>query len=460
MTLTRRHLLRSSAAAALGAVALPGLVARAANPSPRGQSGKVDGGYGELVVAGAELALPAGFRYIVLNRQGMLMSDGQPTPGAFDGMAAFTVGGKTRLVRNHEIRTSRPTAGVAIGDPARAYDPLSGGGTTTLELTVAPDGTPSVTRSFVSIGGTHTNCAGGPTPWGSWITCEEVTVGQAQGFAQNHGYNFEVPAAADGPVQPEPLKAMGRFVHEAVAVDPQTSIVYQTEDRNISGSDPRRGSGFYRFLPAVAGNLRAGGTLQMLAIKGRTNYDTVFDQRMGKPLPVTWVDIADADPANTDGYAAGDGLAVYKQGYEQGGARFARLEGVWYADGSIFFHATNGGNARLGQVWQYTPRGKSGGQLSLLFESESADVLDAPDNVTVSPRGGIVICEDGDGTQYLRGLTQRGEIFDFARNLVNESDASELAGACFSPDGRYLFVNIQSPGYTFAIWGPWENGAL
>lgn len=317
-----------------------------------------------------------------------------------------------------------------------------------------------MTRNFVSIGGTHTNCAGGPTPWGSWITCEEATVGIAQGFAQNHGYNFEVPAAADGPVQPEPLKAMGRFVHEAIAVDPQTGIVYQTEDRNIRSDDPRPGSGFYRFLPAVAGNLRAGGKLQMLALKGQANYDTVFDQRMGKPLPVTWVDIADADPASTDGYRAGDGLAVYKQGYEQGGARFARLEGAWYADGSIFFHATNGGNARLGQVWQYTPRGNSGGQLSLLFESESADVLDAPDNVTVSPRGGIVICEDGDGTQYLRGLTQRGEIFDLARNLVNESDASEFAGACFSPDGRYLFVNIQSPGVTLAIWGPWERGAL
>ena len=95
-------------------------------------------------------------------------------------------------------------------------------------------------------------------------------------------------------------------------------------------------------------------------------------------------------------------------------------------------------------------------------------MLDAPDNITVSPRGGIVICEDGGGQQYLRGLTQRGEIFDFALNTVNDR---EFAGATFSPDGETLFVNSQGdtsgpgrpeiePGMTFAIWGPWEEGAL
>ncbi len=457
-TITRRSLLKGSAAAALGAVAMPGLVARAANPSPRGGSGKVEGGYGDLVVAGPELALPPGFKYVVLSRSGQQMV-GQPagklTPGAFDGMAAFTApNGNIRLVRNHEVRT----AGPAFGDPARAYNPLGGsGGTTTLEVAVGPDGTPSVVKEFVSVSGTIVNCAGGPTPWNTWITCEE-SVAVRNGI--KHGYNFEVAALADSETPAVPLKAMGRFVHEAVALDPDTGIVYETEDRNISSADPRRGAGFYRFIPAVPGNLAAGGRLQMLAIKDRPNYDTVTGQRMGKPLPVTWVDIANPDPENPDGYAAGDGLAVYKQGYDQGAARFARLEGAWYADGSIFFHSTNGGDARLGQVWQYRPRGNSGGQLILLFESESAEVLDAPDNVTVSPRDGIVICEDGDGTQYLRGLTQRGDIFDLAQNLVNADDASELAGACFSADGRFLFVNIQSPGYTFAIWGPWERGAL
>ena len=446
--ITRRKLLAGTAAAAVGTLAMPGLVARAANPTPRGKSGKVEGGYGDLVPAGPELALPPGFRYVVLSRQGDPLSDGRVTPGAFDGMAAFAApNGNIRLVRNHEIRSRA----AAFGDPTKAYDPATGSaGTTTLEVAVGANGVPAVVRSFVSLSGTHTNCAGGPTPWGTWITCEETTVGAASSspYAREHGYNFEVPALADGEVAAEPLKAMGRFVHEAIAVDPDTGIVYQTEDRGTSG--------FYRFIPAVPGNLRAGGKLQMLALKDRPRYDTRTGQRMGKPLPVAWVDIADPDPAN----AATDALAVYKQGFAQGGTTFSRLEGAWYADGKIFFHATDGGDAGLGQVWQYTPRGNSGGQLMLLFESDSAEVLDAPDNVTVSPRGGIVICEDGDGTQYLRGLTQRGDIFDFARNLVNESDASELAGACFSPDGQFLFVNIQSPGYTFAIWGPWEAGAL
>jgi secreted PhoX family phosphatase len=445
--ITRRRLLAGSAAA-VGAVAMPGLVARAANPTPRGKGGKVDGGYGDLVTAGPELSLPPGFQYVVLSRQGDPLSDGRATPGVFDGMAAFAApSGNIRLVRNHEIRLRQ----AAFGDAALAYDPATGSaGTTTLEVAVGGNGVPSVVGGFVSLSGTHTNCAGGPTPWGTWITCEETTVGAASNpaYAREHGYNFEVPALANNEVAAEPLRAMGRFVHEAIAVDPDTGIVYQTEDRGTSG--------FYRFIPAVPGNLRAGGKLQMLALKDRPGFDTRTGQRMGKPLPATWVDIADPDPAN----AATDPLAVYKQGLAQGATTFSRLEGAWYADGSIFFHATDGGDARLGQVWQYTPRGNSGGQLLLLFESDSAEVLDAPDNVTVSPRGGIVICEDGGGTQYLRGLTRRGDIFDFAQNLVGADDASEFAGACFSPDGRFLFVNIQSPGYTFAIWGPWEQGAL
>jgi secreted PhoX family phosphatase len=191
----------------------------------------------------------------------------------------------------------------------------------------------------------------------------------------------------------------------------------------------------------------------MLAIKGRPNYDTRTGQRVGKPLPVEWVDIETPDPES----AEQNSLAVYQQGQAKGGATFDRLEGCWYGDGSIFMNATSGGDAELGQVWQYTPRGNSGGQLVLLFESESPEMLDAPDNITVSPRGGLVICEDGDAEQYVRGLTQQGKIFDFALNLEN---SNEFAGATFSPDGETLFVNIQTPGKTFAIWGPWEDGAL
>ena len=210
------------------------------------------------------------------------------------------------------------------------------------------------------------------------------------------------------------------------------------------------------------GVLRAGGTLQMLAVTGRPNFDTADGQRVGEELPVSWVDIRNPNP----GSLWGEDNGVFAQGFTGGGARFSRLEGCWYGDRSIYFHATNGGDARLGQVWRYRPGGTAadGGTLSLVFESPSADVLNAPDNITVSPRGGVVICEDNSAA-YVRGLTRDGAIFDVARNLANKT---EFAGACFSPDGRILFVNIMGTtvdagtdvGMTLAIRGPWERGAL
>jgi secreted PhoX family phosphatase len=451
--MSRREFLAAGAGAGFGA-ALAGLSARNAMAVPsrdRRQAGKGEGGYGPLRPAGPELALPAGFTYRMFGVEGTIMSDGNPTPKAHDGMASFPLtNGNVRLIRNHEDRDNALNSTVK-GDPSTAYDSRGGGSTTSLE--VRPDGDRDLVKDFISLNGTIVNCAGGPTPWGSWITCEETTAGETQGWEKDHGYNFEVPAEANDEVEAEPLKAMGRFVHEAVAVDPRTGIVYETEDRGTAG--------FYRFIPSTAGDLTEG-RLQMLAIKNRLNYNTTSGQRVGKPLPVTWVDIERPDPPE----AETDPLAVFKQGQADGGAIFSRLEGAWYGDGSIFFHATDGGDAELGQVWEYRPRGRSGGQLILLFESLSPEMLDGPDNVTVSPRGGIAICEDGDGEQFIRGLTPEGEIFDFARNLANDR---EFAGANFSPDGETLFVNIQGDtrsggpgnlGMTFAIWGPWEEGAL
>lgn len=445
--MSRKEFLTAGVGAGVGA-ALSGLVARnaAAAPGKRNKADKDSGGYGELSPRQAEndpgtyLALPEGFKYTVFGMTGSIMTDGNPTPPAHDGMAAFPASDGVRLVRNHEVRTRVGTQGAAIG--GNAYDPLAGGGTTT--LVVDPE-TRLLEKDFVSLSGTDTNCAGGPTPWGSWLSCEETTGGETSGFSKDHGYIFEVPSEKDGIAEPEPYREMGRFVHEAVAIDPDTGIAYETEDRGTAG--------FYRFLPNEPGNLGAGGRLQMLAIKGKPNYDTRTGQRVGKPLPVRWVDIENPDPES----AEQNSLAVYEQGQAKGGATFDRLEGCWYGDGSVFMSATSGGDAELGQVWQYRPRGNSGGQLILLFESESPEMLDAPDNLTVSPRGGLAVCEDGDAEQYVRGLTQQGKIFDFALNLENNK---EFAGATFSPDGETLFVNIQTPGMTFAIWGPWEEGAL
>ena len=398
-----------------------------------------NGGYGPLVATGPELHLPRDFSYVAFGRTGEIMSDGIPTPGAHDGMASFPgPNGTVRLVRNHE-----QSGGGAYGTPA--YDSLAGGGTTNL---VYDPATRSLVTSYASLTGTVRNCAGGPMPWGSWLTCEETFDGPAQGYEQQHGYVFEVPADANGPVEPVPLKAMGRFVHEAVAIDAATGIIYETEDRGASG--------FYRFIPDTPGDLRTG-RLQMLAIFGRPQYDTRSGQRVGVRMPTTWVDIDEPDPQGTDA------LAVYNQGFAKGGATFDRLEGAWPSDDAIYFDSTSGGDASLGQIWEYKPRGRSvadrgsEGQLTLVFESPSRDLLEAPDNICISPKGSIVICEDGGGTDYLRVINPRGQIFDLGMNALN---GSELAGANFSPDGDTLFVNIQTPGITFAITGPWDRGPI
>lgn len=432
MRLDRRELLRLSmmggGALALGPAFWKEAYAAPAQPGPSpygAMSGSPD-------VNGVRL--PAGFTSRIVARSGRLVGNTNYTwPGAPDGGACFPVStGGWVYVANSELGSGT-------------------GGASAIRF----DGGGAIVGAYRILGNTHRNCAGGPTPWGSWLTCEETVEGTGPaGRARDHGYIFEVPAAAEEQVPAVPLKAMGRFVHEAVAVDPRTGIVYETEDRGTSG--------FYRFIPTQKGKLGEGGRLQMLAVRGRPGYQTSTGQAQGTRLPVAWVEIPDPDPAG----AEADSLAVYKQGTERGGATFSRLEGAWWADDSVYFHATSGGDARLGQVWRYTPdQGGDGGELVLVFESTSAEMLNAPDNITVSPRGGIVICEDNAASR-LRGLTRDGRIFELAQNI---RDGREFAGACFSPDGKTLFVNTQGDtgprgsgalGRTYAIWGPWERGAL
>ena len=476
-TVDRRSFLKRGAAVTAGTLLVSSgtqsLAARAAlaGPGRRGQRLEApdNGGYGPIGPVADRttglplLHLPAGFEYASFGHAAAYAaalglptagSDGYPTPGRHDGMAAFptSTDGVVRLVRNHEAgyattdRATRPYDAALLDDPGNAYDGKAAGGTTTLTFDTR---TLTLTDSFVSLNGTSVNCAGGATPWGSWLSCEETVNGPRQGFGKDHGYVFEVPAGGGPVTDPRPYRAMGRFVHEAVAVDPASGIVYETEDNGTT-------SGFYRFIPKEAGRLGAGGTLQMLAVKEQPRFDTYtgMSSRVGNPLPVEWVTIDDPDPDLISR------TSVFDQGRQKGGAAFARLEGCWYDGGSIFFNATSGGDEGLGQVWEYRPRGRSGGQLVLLFESPSAELLDSPDNICVSPRGGLVLCEDGDGDQYVRGLNERGEMFDFALNNVSGDEDKELAGACFSPDGEVMFVNIQTPGISFAIRGPWERGAL
>jgi uncharacterized protein len=437
----RRFIAATGALAGAAAVGAPG--AALADRGSRRKQGRQQSGYGALNpvadgTTGEELlALPEGFSYRSFGREGEPMSNGKPTPGAHDGMATFPHPSRrdwVLIVRNHEQND---------GDPfvSPAYAPDAAGGVVNLTYDLRAQ---KLVSAHPVLSGTARNCGGGSTPWGSWLSCEESNVVSANGT--QHGYVFEVPASATSPIKPEPLKGLGAMVHEAAPVDPRTGVVYLTEDTGNSG--------LYRFIPDRPGRLADGGVLQMLAISGRPKADLRTGQRVGKRLPVAWVTIDDPDPASF----ADDEEAVFKQGYAKGGARFVGGEGAWYGNGSIVFACSPGGDAERGQVWSYTPRGRSGGSLELRFESPGMDVLDNPDNITVSPGGALLVCEDGSVDNYLRGITDEGEIFNFAFNMMSDYSWSEFAGATWSPDGSTLFVNLQGPGISFAVTGPWERG--
>lgn len=419
------------------------------------------------LVDNGDISLPPGFRYVKFSLSGEMMTDKIETPLLHDGMAAFLCdNGNIRLVRNHELGEGNDIPpGSTLGDPVtNTYDTLAPGGTVTLEWN---PNTETLVKSFVSLNGTDTNCAGGPTPWGTWLSCEETTVGKKSGYNKEHGYVYEVPADGNGISGAQPLKAMGRFVHEAVAVDALTGCVYLTEDEG-----PR--DGFYRFRPNSPSVLTSG-TLQILMVKGKKNYDTTRRQPPNVELPVQWITIKDPDPKNAENNAS----AVFKEGHGKGAAEFIGGEGCAAAPiCGVYFTSGEGGESGLGQIWHYFPTTNIGaldeeGTLKLLYESSGFGDLDGPDNMTVSPGGKIFICEDGDDDiNFLKVLDPVTRTLSvFSENLLtvdlNEIDPdnyppgsfinSEFAGATFSPDGTWLFVNLQIPGATYAITGPWED---
>ncbi len=436
----RRFLLRAGAAG----LALAGLRSAIAQPLPADA--------GRLVPDPNKLFdLPEGFSYSVVSQVGQRMDDGLPTPGRMDGMGAFTgPGGRTILVRNHEFwpyngngpfgaknELLTPAIRAKMFNPST--DPVAKGGTTTLLLNADNS---AVERVHLSLAGTLRNCAGGVTPWGSWLTCEEPRRSFVGVLADGHGWVFDVPSRATELVQAVPLRALGRFNHEAAVVDPRSGIVYQTEDQ--------RDGLFYRFLPAQPGKLLKGGRLQALAIDGmKTSANKDGGWKPGTTLPARWIDLDAVEAPDDD---------LRQRGNAKGATIFVRGEGLTIGDdGIVWITCTEGGANGKGQVFRYTPGVKDApGEIALFLEPNNTSQLDMPDNLCVAPWGDLVICEDGEGSiKYLRLVTPGGRIRTIGRNA--HADNAELAGVCFSPDGGTMFVNIYSPGYTLAIKGPWAK---
>jgi hypothetical protein len=491
---SRRSLLKGMAGASTlpFVAAFAALQAREAAAVTNGASALVASPYGpiapvnDLTTGLPLLQLPAGFTYKSFGWTGDLMSNGKPCPAAHDGMGVVVsrkVGRSSELVliRNHEVHAASPASFIdAHGVYDSSYNTSGttqlGGGTTNL---LFRDGNwVSVTPS---LGGTDGNCAGGITPWGTWLSCEEVGSDAVSSAGKKHGYVFEVspePSQTTG----LPIVGMGRFAHEAAAVDPATGIVYMTEDQ--SGK-----SGFYRYVPDVRGGygtLAMGGVLQMARARTRVNAN-IAGALVGDTYALDWVNIADPDRNRGDatgpsGTTITNAAGPFAQGWVQGALRMNRGEGIWHAQGKMFVMDTAGGPISRGAIWELDLAAQV---MRCIYASPNTTVGNMGDNLTISPRNAILICEDASSAttdsfgfgQRLMGITGGGDAYIFAKNNVALSAAqlqaagkrgslsgdhrgNEFAGCCFDPTGRYLFVNIQTPGITFAIAGPWALGPL
>lgn len=374
------------------------------------------------------LDLREGFTYRVLQRGGTMMDDGYRVPGRPDAMGCFDLGdGRWALMRNHELDHSLARFGAYAAHqkpPPEAYDPKSYGGVSRVLL----DQRGQVLSSNLVLTGTARNCAGGMSPWG-WLSCEE-------NVSAKHGFVFLCSTEASRVQKPTRIPAYGRFLHEAVAIDPETHTAYLTEDR---------GDGcLYRFVPRDKAQPFGEGQLQAMAVQGYPRFKLGKELGAFAQFPLSWVDV----PA-----AAGDRDELRYAAQERGAAIVTRGEGIWRMKDGFAVTSTSGGPHATGQIFHLAPTA-TGGKLRLIAQSNDPRQLDMPDNVTVTPWGDLMVCEDNHRAPCLRLVTQSGKVNTFA---FNSGSRSEFAGVCFSPDGKILFVNIQEANLTVAIEGPWQT---
>ncbi len=472
--LTRRGLLRGGAAGALG-LAISGSLGGLARAGGAAAAAKPRSGvgYGPLVPDPAgRLALPPRFHYTVVAESGVTtLEGGGVSPDNYDGTAAFArPGGGSVLVANHEIREPGSFQHGVPHVAGVTYDPGVNGGTTTIEV----DADGGRVREYVSLAGSSTNCAGGRTPWNTWLTCEETF--EPVGGTKPHGYVFEVdPFDQSANQDPTPIVALGRFEHEAVAVDPDTGQIYETEDAN----DPH--GLLYRWTPpaealplgkaklgALADDAGVLDAMQAFDQTGAWVPDLCVATEPGTTFDVVWKEVPDHNPTSLADVIRkqfnGTWGGVTNTDRPGGDiTRSRKLEGAWWGDGGAYVVASfaresDGSEVQHdGQVWFVDPL-EDTITLKLIFAytTDQNTDPDGPDNISVSPYGGVILAEDGEGRQHLVGATAAGETFFLARNEVGDG-SGELAGPTFSADKATLFANLFTPGHVYAITGPWRR---
>jgi secreted PhoX family phosphatase len=382
----RRSLLR---AAVLGgtSAALGGTLWRGAAHAAPAQPGT--GPYGPLGSPDANgIRLPSGFTSRVVARSGQRVGSTSYTwHNAPDGGACYADGTGWIYVSNSEINPSGGASAVTFSS------------------------TGAITGAYRILSNTRQNCAGGKTPWNTWLSCEEV----------DRGYVYETdPWGAKAAVRRD---AMGRFKHEAAAADPVRRVVYLTEDVTDGC--------FYRFRPTTWGDL-SSGTLEVLVAGSGTSG------------PVTWARVPDPSGATAT------------RSQVSGAKRFNGGEGCYYANDTCWF-TTKGDN----RVWQYNAAAQT---LELAYDDSLVTSGTAPltgvDNVTGSASGDLFVAEDG-GSMDICVITPGDVVAPFLR--VDGQSASEITGPAFSPDGTRLYFSSQrgtsgssSGGITYEVKGPFR----